>query len=70
MAQRETDGDDALKEAFKEAFTETLHEQRTLLREVFAEVLEDFAFAEAIREGQQTERVKRNEIFGLLEDQA
>ncbi len=65
MAQRETDSD-----ALKEALTETLHEQRGLLREVFAEVLEDFAFAEAIREGQQTERVERDEIFRLLEDQA
>ncbi len=69
MAQTEPDGD-ALKEAFKEALTETLHEQRGLLREVFAEVLEDFAFAEAIREGQQTERAERDEIFRLLEDQA
>lgn len=69
MAQRETDSD-ALKEAFKEALTERLHEQRGLLREVFAEVLEDFTFAEAIREGQQTERVERDEIFRLLEDQA
>lgn len=65
MTQRETDSD-----ALKEALTETLHEQRGLLREVFAEVLDDFAFAEAIREGQQTERAERDEIFRILEDQA
>lgn len=65
MTQREPDSD-----ALKEALTETLHEQRGLLREVFAEVFEDFAFAEAIREGQQTERTERDEIFRLLEDQA
>jgi len=41
-----------------------------LLREDFVEELEDFAFAEAIREGQQTGRIERDEIFGLLEDQA
>ena len=61
---------DALKEAFKEALAETLHKQRGLLREDFVEELEDFAFAEAIREGQQTERIERGAIFELLEDQA
>ena len=49
MVQTVPDGD-ALKEAFKEAIAETLHAQRGLLREDFVEELEDFAFAEAIRE--------------------
>lgn len=50
----------------KEALAETLHEQRELLCEVFAEVLEDFALAEAIREGRRTERVDRDEVFDAL----
>lgn len=61
---------EALKQALKEALAETLHEQRGLLHEVFAEVLEDFALAEAIREGQQTEKVDRSEVFDVLEDRA
>jgi predicted DNA-binding protein len=69
MAHTVPDGD-ALKEAFKEALAETLHKQRGLLREDFVEELEDFAFAEAIREGQQTGRIERGAIFELLEDQA
>jgi len=40
------------------------------LHEVFAEVLEDLALAEAIREGQQSERVSRDEILDILEDRA
>ena len=59
--------DEAMKQALKEALAETLHEQRDLLHEVFAEVLEDFAFAEAIREGRQTERVERDEVYDVLE---
>ena len=43
-----------MKQVLKEALAETPHEQRELLHEVFAEVLEDVALAEAIREGQQT----------------
>ncbi len=66
MAQADPNND-AMKQALKEALTETLNEQRELLREVFAEALEDFALAEAIREGRQTERVERGEIFDVLE---
>ncbi len=61
---------EAMKQALKEALDETLHEQRGLLREVFAEVLEDFAFAEAIREGRLTERAERDEVFNVLEGRA
>jgi hypothetical protein len=43
---------------------------RGLLHEVFAEVLEDFAFAEGIREGSQTELVERDEVFEVLEGRA
>jgi hypothetical protein len=45
VVQTVPDGD-----ALKEALAETLHAQRGLLREDFVEELEDFAFAEAIRE--------------------
>ena len=65
MVQTVPDGD-----ALKDALAETLHEQRGLLREDFVEELEDLAFAEAIREDQQTERIERDAIFELLEDQA
>jgi hypothetical protein len=50
----------------KEALVETLQEQRELLHDVFAEVLEDFALAEAIREGQKTKRTSRDEVFEIL----
>jgi len=58
---------DALKHALKEALSETLLEQRDLFRDIFEEVLEDFALAEAIREGQETERARRDEIFDMIE---
>ncbi len=67
MAQADLNNE-AMKQALKEALTETLHEQRELLHEVLAEVLEDFALARAIREGRQTERVERDEVFGTLEN--
>jgi hypothetical protein len=58
---------DTLKQAMKEALVETFAEQRDLFREVVAEALEDLALAEAIEEGQQTEKVSRERIFERLE---
>lgn len=58
--------ENTLKDALKEALKETLQEQRGLLHEVFAEVLEDFALAEAIREGQKTKRATREVVFRVL----
>ena len=67
MTQTDPQGDE-LKRVLKEGLAETLQEQRGLLHEVFAEVIEDLAFAEAAREGRRTERVGRAEVFEALED--
>lgn len=61
---------DTLKQAMKEALAETLHEEREFLHEVFAEVLEDFALAEAIREGRETKVVQRDEVLQILQDRS
>lgn len=58
--------EDTLKQAMKEALTETFAEERDLFREVVVEALEDFALAEAIEEGQQTEKVSRERILDTL----
>ncbi len=57
----------AFKQLLKEALSETLREQRDLLHEVFAEVIEDMALAEAIRQGRETEPVSRDSILRVLE---
>lgn len=56
-----------LKRLLKEVLWETLNEQRDLLHDVFTEVLEDLGLVEAIRQGQQSERVDRSEVFDVLE---
>ena len=57
----------ALKKVLKEAVVEALHQERELIHEVFAEVLEDFALAEAIREGQKTKKTNRSQVFSILQ---
>jgi hypothetical protein len=56
-----------LKQAVKEAVVEALHEQQEWLRDIFLEVMEEAALAEAIREGEATEEVSREDIFRLLD---
>ena len=56
-----------IKELFKQAFVELLQERKDLLYELVAEIIEDFALVEAIREGEGTEPVRRGEVFRVLE---
>jgi spore coat polysaccharide biosynthesis protein SpsF (cytidylyltransferase family) len=57
-----------MKELFKQAFVELLQEQEDLLYELVAEIIEDFALLRAIREGEDTETVRREEVFRVLEE--
>jgi len=59
-----------VKEVFKQAIFEVLQEQEEWFHDLFAEVIEDFALARAIREGETGETVGREEIFGILEGKA
>jgi hypothetical protein len=62
--------DPALKLALKEALTEALHDERGWLAEVVAEVLEDMALTEALREVEALGPRARRNGFGLVEGEA
>ena len=54
------------KDLVKQAVLELFQERKDLLYDVLAEVIEDVALANAIREGESTETVSRAEIFRVL----
>ncbi len=56
-----------VKDLLKQAVLELFQEERDVLYDVFAEVLEDFALVRAIQEGESSETVSRDEVFQLLE---
>jgi len=62
MAERLFD-EKRIKELLKEAVLDALHERRDLFYDVIAEVMEDFAMAKAIQEGQTTDSVSKEEVF-------
>ncbi|MEA5471645.1 MULTISPECIES: hypothetical protein [unclassified Spirulina] len=56
-----------LKELLKTAIFELLQEQKELFSELVTEVLEDIGMENAIKEGENTEIVSREEIFKILD---
>jgi hypothetical protein len=59
-----------LKQILKEALVEALEEKKDVFHELIVEAIEDIGMINAIREGQSTETVSKQEIFDILEGQA
>lgn len=56
-----------LKALLKEAVAEVLEQHREWFSALMIESLEESAFVQAIKEGEQSEIVGREEVFALLE---
>lgn len=59
--------EDRFKALLKEALTEVLEQRREWLALMLIEALEDSALVRAIKEGESSEIVSRDDIFALLE---
>jgi hypothetical protein len=59
--------EDRIKEIFKQAIIEVLQDRKELIYNLFTEVLEDFALVNAIKEGESTKSVSREDVFKILE---
>jgi hypothetical protein len=55
-----------LARSFKQALIEALRENREVLRDLLAEVVEDVSLANAIREGEKSKPVKRASVMKAL----
>jgi hypothetical protein len=62
--------DHVLKEVLKEAVVEALHEQREWLQQVVADVLEEMALTEALREIEGEAIKAKKSGFGMVEGEA
>lgn len=58
-----------LKELLKAAIFELLREQKEVFSEILTEALEDIGMENAIKEGENTETVSREQIFKMLKRQ-
>ena len=59
--------EEQIKNLVKEAILELVGEQREVLYDALAEVIEDLALAQAIQEGKPTETASRAEVLKVLE---
>ena len=59
--------EERIKTIFKQAIFELFQERKDLLYDLLAEVFEDFALVNAIKEGESTESVSREDVFKILE---
>ena len=59
-----------LKELIKTALVEVLQERQDLIHDAVEQALEDVALLRAIEEGEGTELIEREEVFGILESKA
>ena len=59
-----------LKQILKEALIEALEERKDVFHELIVEAIENIGMINAIREGQRTEKVSKQEIFDILEGPA
>jgi hypothetical protein len=59
-----------IKNLLKQAMLELLEERQELFQQLFIEVVEEVGLANAIRDGEQTQDVSREEIFQILEKTA
>ena len=55
-----------LKVIFKEVLIEVLEERRDLLIDALQEAIEDIGLINAIKEGESSDIVSREEVFSLL----
>lgn len=60
--------EDQLKDVFKKALIEVIDQKKDLLYNVVAEVLEDIAMVNAIKEGESSESISKKEVYDILEN--
>ncbi|MFC1850000.1 hypothetical protein ACFL27_07405 [candidate division CSSED10-310 bacterium] len=56
-----------IKDLFKQALVELFQERREFIHDLLAEFIEDYAMINAIKEGENTENVTKDEVFEILE---
>ena len=56
-----------LKELMKQALVEVLEDRKEVIYDILSELIEDIALAHAIKEGEATESVGKQEILDILQ---
>ncbi len=56
-----------LKDLLKETLIEVIEQKKDLFQDIVAEAIEDIAITNAIKEGESTESISREEVINVIE---
>ncbi len=56
-----------LKNLLKETLIEVIEQKKDLFHDIVAEAIEDIAITNAIKEGESTESISREEVINVIE---
>ena len=56
-----------LKNLLKETLIEVIEQKKDLFHDIVAEAIEDIAITNAIKEGESTESISREEVINIIE---
>lgn len=56
-----------LKNLLKETLIEVIEQKKDLFHDIVAEAIEDIAITNAIKEGESTESISREDVFNIIE---
>lgn len=56
-----------IKEIFISAFDESIQKNREVFHDIFYDVIEDIGLINAIKEGENSGKMSRDEVFSILE---
>jgi hypothetical protein len=59
-----------LKNLLKETLIEVIEQKKDLFHDIVAEAIEDIAITNAIKEGESTESISREEVFSIIEEKS
>ena len=62
--------EDRVRELLKELLLELIETRRDVFQDILLEAVEDAGLLEAIKEGERSEHVNRDEIMAILEGRA
>ncbi len=60
--------EEKLKDLIKTALIEVLESRRDLVQDIVEDAMEDLAFSRAIKQGMESEKVSREDVFTILEN--
>ncbi len=62
--------EDKIREVFKDVLVEMFEKKKNIFHDIVIEAMEEVALSHAIKEGEESGHVSKQEVFDILENQS